>query len=106
MDEIVHGMKDHGGDGPIPTIGYVLRSEDVAINIVPDEIHGALFPFSVAETVLRGSWDLMAAYGFYSVHMEIFLGSQAEADYIGQITIQRTESNSTVATAVPAAVDT
>ncbi len=106
MDEIVHGMRDHGGDGPIPTIGYILHAEDVAIDVYPNESRGGLFTFSVAETVLRGTWELMAAYGFYSVHMEIFLGPQAMADYIGQITVQRTESNSTVATAVPAATDT
>ncbi len=99
-------MRVHGGDGPIPPVGYILRADDVAIDIYSDAGSGDRFTFSVAETVLRGTWEILAQYGFFSVDMEIFLGSQAAANHIGEIVALRTESNGTVATAVPAATDT
>ena len=105
MDEIVRAMKVHGGDGPVPPMGYILRADDVAMDIYSDDGAGPLFTFSVAETVLRGTWELLAQYGFYSVYMEIFLGSQATANHIGEINVQNADSNGTVATAVPAATD-
>ena len=107
MDEIVLGMRVHGGDGPIPPMGYILRADDVAIDIYADDARRGRFTFTIAETVLRGTWELLARYGFFSIYMEIFIGSLEVANHIGEIVVQRTEySNGTVASAVPAATDT
>lgn len=106
MDEIVRDMRVYGGDGPIPPMGYILRANDVAIDLASDEGHGARFTCSIAETVLRGTWELFADYGFSNVYMEIFLDSQAEENQIGAIVVQRMSSNGTVPTVVSAAIDT
>lgn len=106
MDDIVREMRNHGGDGPIPTMGYILVADDVAIDLYTDVASGDHFTRSVAETVLRGTWELLALYGFSSVVMEIFLGSQAALIRIGDIVVGRTQSNRTVAAAVRAATDT
>ena len=106
MDHIVRGMKVLGGDGPIPRMGYELHADDVAIDIIEDDRLGGRFTYSVAETVLRGTWDLLAQYGFSTVYMEIFLDSLVAANRIGEIVVQMIEENGTVTTAVPAATDT
>ena len=108
MDEIVGGMRVRGGDGPIPSMGYILRADDVAIDIYSADARGRRFTYSIAETVLRGTWELLARYGFFGIYMEIFIGPSLEvANHIGEIVVQRTEaSNGTVASAVPAATDT
>ena len=90
MDEIVRDMKFFDGDGPIPRIGYILVANDVAIDVYSDEERGARFTCSIAETVLRGIWELLADYGFSNVDVEVFLGSQAEENQIGGIVVQRT----------------
>ena len=106
MDEIVREMRVNGGDGPIPHIGYILRADDVAIDVYTDEERGDYFTCSIAESVLRGTWELFAEYGFSNVYMEIFLGSQAEENQVGEIYVQGTLSNGSAAAAVPAATDT
>ena len=106
MDEIVHDMRVFGGDGPIPPMGYILRADDIAIDIYLDDGRGNRFTYSVAETVLRGTWELLARYGFYAVSTEIFLGSLDVGNHIGEIVVQWTGENGTVATAAPAATDT
>ena len=106
MDEIVRDMRVHGGDGPIPPVGYILRADDVAIDIYRDEERGDHFTCSIAETVLRGTWELFAEYGFSNVYMEICLGSQAEENQVGEIFVEGILSNGSVAAAIPAATDT
>lgn len=106
MDEIVRDMRVHGGDGPIPPMGYTFRADDVSIDIYLDGDRRDRFTFSVAATVLRGTWELLAQHGFYSVYLVIFLGSEAAENHIGEIIVLRPEPSGTVATAVPAATDT
>lgn len=93
MDEIVRQMRVFEGDPPIPHIGYILRADDVAIDIYSGAIFSGRFTCSVAETVLRGTWELLAAYGFSSVYItDIFLGSQAAENRIGHLAVERTDT--------------
>ena len=106
MDQLVPEMRIDGVDGPIRSVGYVLRADDVLIDIDSDDEHRGRFENSIAETVLRGTWELLARYGFTTVYMEIYIDSQVEANYIGYIEVKREVESGTVTTAVPAATDT
>ena len=87
---IVHEMKVFNGDGPIPPLGYILLADDVLIDLYPDQGRGGRVTYSIAETVLRGTWELLTEYGFSNVYMKIFLGSQAEENQIGGIHVLKT----------------
>ena len=88
MDEIVNDMRH--GDRPVSPPGYEIHADNVGIRIVVDHTHGGHFTTSVAETVLRGTWELFAEYGFSTVEMDIFLRSQSGSISIGEITVLRT----------------
>ena len=88
MDEIVDDMRH--GDRPVSPPGYEIHADNVGIRIVLDYTHGGHFTTSVAETVLRGTWELFAEYGFSTVGMDIFLGSQGGSIFIGEIVVSRT----------------
>lgn len=102
MDEIVRQMRIYGGDGPVPLMGYILRADDIVIDIFSVDGRGSRFTYSVAETLLRGTWELFAQYGFYAVYMKIFLGSLDAGNHIGEIVVHRGVGNGTVTTTVPA----
>ena len=106
MGEIVLAMRVKRGDGPIPSTGYVLRAGDIGINIYSDDSRGNRFTYSVAAIVLRGIWELLAQYGFFTVAMEIFLSSLDVDNHIGEISVLRTVRNGTATTEVPVARDT
>ena len=107
MDDIVRRMRVFEGDPPIPSIGYILRADDAAIDVYSDNVHGDRFTCSVAETVLRGTWELLAGYGFSSIYItDIFLGSQAAENRIGHLAVERTGPTALWPTAVSAATDT
>lgn len=89
MDDIVHNMKVSGGDASIPARGITLDADNVGIGLY-HTILGDQFTLSVAETVLRGTWELFAEYGFSTVEMDIYLGSQAGWIRIGNLFVERT----------------
>ena len=106
MDYIVLAMRVKRGDGPIPPTGYALRAGDIGINIYSDDSRGNRFMYSVAAIVLRGIWELLAQYGFFTIAMEIFLGSLDVDNHIGEISVLRTVRNGTVTAEVPVATGT
>ena len=101
MDVIVEDMRRDGGDAPVGDAGFELTSGPVIITVFAYEAMAQHFTRSIAASVLRGTWDLMAGYGFYTVHMEIFIGTQAPANHAGQILIESRPENGTVASSAP-----
>ena len=88
MDEIVDDMRH--GDRPVSPPGYEIHADNVGIRIVVDYTHGRHFTTSVAETVLRGTWELFAEYGFSTIEMDILLSPQGGSITIGEIIVLRT----------------
>ena len=88
MDEIVDDMRH--GDRPVSPPGYEIHADNVGIRIVVDYTYGGHFTTSGAETVLRGTWELFAEYGFSTVEMDILLDSQGGSIPIGEIIVLRT----------------
>ena len=98
---IVEDMRDDGGDAPIGDSGFELVSIPVAITVFSYPAMARHFTHTVAESVLRGLWDLMACYGFFTLHIEIFIGAQLGAFHAGQLLVELRQGNSTATSLVP-----
>ena len=98
---IVEDMRDDGGDAPIGDSRFELVSIPVAITMFSYPAMARPFTHTVAESVLRGLWDLMAYYGFFTLHIEIFIGAQLGAFHAGQLLVELRKGNSTATSLVP-----
>ena len=116
MKAIVDGMKNSGGDAPIPSSGLSVSAPPaflwLRINVAQR------LTFTLAEATLRGVWELWALYGFSNVQINVFIDALTVGNHIGSVAVGLLQANGTkvdissviwngsVVSAAPTLVDT